>query len=182
MHAALARLIAVALVAFVAMSSARADDLATRNAKRYYEQGEKLFALGKFDEALEAYQNAFDAKPLPDFLYNIGQCYRNLGDLEQAIFSFKKYLNLSPNAPDRDKVEKLIADLEARQERGEGKKLVGPEPPPLQPAAQAHTPIYKQWWFWAGVAAVGVASSVGIYEATKSSPPATDLGNISFTR
>ena len=60
---------------------------------------EKLFALGKFDDALDEYQKAFDAKPMPDFLFNIGQCYRNLGDYQQAIFSFKKYLKLEPDAP-----------------------------------------------------------------------------------
>ena len=64
--------------------------------------GEKLFALGKFDEALDEYQKAYDAKPLPDFLFNIGQCHRNLGDYEAAIFSFKKFLKLDPEAPNRD--------------------------------------------------------------------------------
>ncbi len=169
---------------------ARADDAATRSAKKHYARGEKLFALGKFDKALDEYQQAFDAKPLPDFLYNIGQCYRNLGDLEQAIFSFKKYLQLAPDASDRDKVQKLIDDLEAKRERTEGTKLVPPpeQPPPQQqaptpkppPAPPPRVAIYKTWWFWTGVAVVSVAGSVGIYEATKSSPPGTDLGNINF--
>lgn len=176
-------------VAFV-VAPARADDAATRSAKKHYARGEKLFALGKFDKALDEYQQAFDAKPLPDFLYNIGQCYRNLGDLEQAIFSFKKYLQLAPDASDHDKVQKLIDDLEAKRERTESTKLVPPpeQPPPQQappqqppsPPPPPHTAIYKTWWFWTGVAVVSVAGGFGIYEATKSSPPGTDLGNINF--
>src|SRR5580765_3001478 len=102
----LLRLLVIACFCFVAAPSrsVHAEDVQTRAAKRHFERGEKLFALGKFDEALEEYQKAFDAKPLPDFLYNIGQCYRNLSDYDQAIFSFKKYLNLQPNAADKDKV------------------------------------------------------------------------------
>ena len=163
---------------------AHADDPATRAAKRHFDRGEKLFALGKFDEALDEYQKAFDAKPLPGFLFNIGQCYRNLGDLEQAIFSFKKYLKLEPDAPDKDEVEKLIDDLEEKQERGEGQRLVGKKeepPPPPPPAAAPSTPFYKEWWFWTGVVVVGAGAGVGTYEATKGGAPDTSLGrNIVF--
>ncbi|HRC55231.1 MAG TPA: tetratricopeptide repeat protein, partial [Kofleriaceae bacterium] len=71
---------------------ANANDPETRTARRHFDKADKLFALGRFDEALEQYEKAFDAKPIPDFLFNIGQCYRNLGDYEAAIFSFRKFL------------------------------------------------------------------------------------------
>ncbi|MBV8760248.1 MAG: tetratricopeptide repeat protein [Deltaproteobacteria bacterium] len=164
---------------------ALADDPATRASKRHFDRGEKLFALGKFDEALDEYQKAFDAKPIPDFLFNIGQCYRNLGDYQQAIFSFKKYLKLEPDASDKEKVEKLIDELEEKQERGEGQRLVGKtekEPPPPPPPAAESTPFYKKWWFWTGVAVVGAGTGVGVYEATKGGAPGTTLGNITFTK
>jgi tetratricopeptide (TPR) repeat protein len=174
------RLLVLANLCFVVLAPvpARADDVTTRAAKRYFARGEKLFALGKFDEALDEYQKAFDAKPLPDFLYNIGQCYRNLGDYDQAIFSFKKYLNLEPDAPDKTKVEKLIEELEEKKERGEGQKLIRQQRQ-QQPVVE-HKPFYSTWWFWTGVVVVGAAGGVGIYEGTKSSPPGTDLGNIVF--
>ncbi len=173
----------LALLFVVTPRVAHADDPATRAAKRHFDRGEKLFALGKFDDALDEYQKAFDAKPIPDFLFNIGQCYRNLGDYQQAIFSFKKYLKLEPDAPDKDKVEKLIDDLEEKQERGEGQRLVGKkEPPPPPPPAPASTPIYKKWWFWTGIAVVGAGTGVGVYEATKGGAPGTSLGNITFTK
>ncbi len=165
----------------VSATAVRADDLDTRTAKRHFERGEQLFALGRFDAALDEYQKAFDAKPIPDFLFNIGQCYRNLGDYTQAIFSFKKYLKLEPDAPDREKVEKLIEELDDKQQRDRGQKLIQPTPPMQSPShADAHTPIYKQWWFWAGIAVASVAGGVGIYEGTKGGPPNTDLGNIVF--
>ena len=169
-------LLLVVCFAVAAPSVARADDPATRAARRHYERGEKLFALGKFDEALEEYQEAFDAKPLPGFLYNIGQCYRNLGDLDQAIFSFKKYLRLEPEAENKDAVERLITDLEEQKERGEGEKFF------RKKKQGADKPIYSKWWFWTGIGAVVVGGSIGVYAATREtpSPPMTDLGNIVF--
>lgn len=157
--------------------TASADDPATRAARRHFERGEKLFALGRFDEALEQYQNAFDAKPLPGFLYNIGQCYRNLGDYEQAIFSFKKYLKLEPEAENRDAVTQLIEDLEDQKARGDAQRLT------RKPRRRAASPpVYKTWWFWTGLGVVAVASGAGIYAASSGGggPPTTDLGNLVF--
>jgi tetratricopeptide (TPR) repeat protein len=186
-------LVFLCFTAFAAPRAAHAEDPAMRSAKRHYDRGEKLFALGKFDEALDEYQKAFDAKPLPGFLFNIGQCYRNLGDYDQAIFSFKKYLKLDPSAPNKDKVDKLIEELEDKKERGEGQKLIqkpdkdkdkdkvkGPEDgeEPVRPPP--HKSITSKWWFWTGLGIVAVGAGVGTYELTKSGAPSTDLGNITF--
>lgn len=175
-------LLFLGLVLGAAPRPARADDAAMRAARRHFERGEKLFALGKFDRALEEYQEAFDAKPIPDFLFNIGQCYRNLGDYDQAVFSFKKYLKLEPDAPNKAAVDKLIAELEEKQERGEGERFVRHEQvtPTEEPHHTAASPFYKRWWFWTGVGVVAAAGGVGIYEGTKGGPPGTDLGNIVF--
>src|SRR5688572_8188229 len=99
--------------------AARADDAATRAARHHFQKGEKLFALGRFDEALDQYEQAFEARPLPAFLFNIGQCHRNLGNFEQAIFSFRKYLRQLPDADNREAVEALIDELAARQREAE---------------------------------------------------------------
>lgn len=176
MLARLFLLMMVCLAIAVPSRTAFADDPATRAARRHFERGEKLFTLGKYDEALEEYQTAYDAKPLPAFLYNIGQCYRNLGDLDQAIFSFKRYLKLDPEAENRESVERLIEDLEDQKARGEGEKFIRKKP------GQENKPVYKKWWFWTGVGAVVVGGSIGIYAATSggNGPPMSDLGNIVF--
>lgn len=170
-------LLVLVCLAVIAPAVARADDPATRAARRHYERGEKLFALGKFDEALDEYQEAFDAKPLPGFLYNIGQCYRNLGDYDQAIFSFNKYLKLQPDADNKDAVQQLITELEDKKARGDGAKFVRKKPQPVE----EDKPITSKWWFWTGIGVVAVAGGVGVYEATRTNgPPTTDLGNIVF--
>ncbi len=168
-------LLVVCLGVAVPARVVHADDPATRAARRHFERGEKLFALGKFDDALEEYQTAFDAKPLPGFLYNIGQCYRNLGDYDQAIFSFKKYLKLEPEASNKESVERLIEELEEKKAQGDSQKFV------KKPKKGEDRPVYKKWWFWTGLGLAAAGGTAAIY-ATRSgsSPPPTDLGNIVF--
>lgn len=183
MRLPLPRLLLIVLVTLFASNIAWAEDGETRAAKRYFARGEKLFALGKFDEALDEYQKAYDAKPIPDFLFNIGQCHRNLGDYEAAIFSYKKFLKLDPEAPNRDQVEQLIADLEEKQEREGSRKFGFERKKKKQPDEETSSPVYTKWWFWTGVVVVGVAGGVGAYAATRpDGPPETTLGNIVFTK
>jgi tetratricopeptide (TPR) repeat protein len=167
------------LLAFVRV--AHADDPGERAAKRHYERGQKLFNVQKFDEALEQFQQAYDAKPIPDFLFNIGQCHRNLGDYEAAIFSFKKFLKLDPEASNREQVEQLIEDLEQKQSEGQSKRLgLIKKSDPDGGSTPEGKPVYKKWWFWTGVAVVSVGAVGGYALATRGGAPDTDFGNIVF--
>jgi tetratricopeptide (TPR) repeat protein len=173
-----ARLLLVLLVTLFAARVAYAEDPSTKSAKRHFDRGQKLFNLGKFDEALDEYQQAYEAKEIPAILFNIGQCYRNLGDFDAAVFSFKKYLKLEPDADNREQVEEYIEELETEQEKGNSKKfkLDKKKEEPVETAS----PVYKKWWFWTGIAVVGVVGGVGIYSATRpdpNGPPMTSLGH-----
>lgn len=183
-------LIAICFALFAFVRAAHAEDPSERAARRHYERGQKLFNLQKFDEALEQYQKAFDAKPIPSFLFNIGQCHRNLGDYDAAIFSFKRYLKLEPEAENREQVEELIDDLEQKKAEADterlklGKRKKEKEEEEPAPVESEGSPVYKKWWFWTGVAVVGAAGGIGIYYATKSGggAPGTDLGNIDYPK
>ena len=175
--------LALGLASVAPVPVAHAEDAAMRSAKRHYERGQKLFALQKFEEALDQFQKAFDAKPIPDFLFNIGQCHRNLGDYDAAIFSFKRYLKLDPEASNREQVEELISELEEKQAKKDAKRLrLRNDPEPESPPPSAGSPFYKKWWFWTGVVVVGAAGGVGYYAATSGGgAPDTTLGrNIVF--
>ncbi|MEO8705450.1 MAG: tetratricopeptide repeat protein [Kofleriaceae bacterium] len=177
----LALAICLSMLAFVRV--AHADDPGERASRRFYERGQKLFNQQKFDEALEQFQKAYDAKPIPDFLFNIGQCHRNLGDYESAIFSFKRFLKLDPDAANRELVERLIEDLQQKIDEGNTARLgLGKKKKPVPDAVETgDTPVYKKWWFWTAVAVVAVGAGVGIYVATSGDgTPDTTFGNIVF--
>lgn len=170
------------------------DPAAAKRARGHFQKGEKLFALGKFEEALAEYEAAFNAQSLPEFLFNIGQCHRNLKDYEAAIFSFKKYLRLKPDAANRRAVEKLIEQLEAKIEEekavrppapeDEGRvPLVPPEEESRPPPPKESRPFYSKWWFWTGVVVVGAGAGAAVLLwPAGGDVPGSDLGNIDFPR
>jgi tetratricopeptide (TPR) repeat protein len=172
----------------------RTNDTARAEARAHHARAEKLYALGRFDEALVAYQAAYEAEALPGFLLNIAQCYRNLDRLDEAIFTFRKYLQLRPSARDREDVEGLIATLEnekakraeaaaAEEARREAEVKARADralqPPPTTTRA---TPVYKRWWFiTSGVVLTGAAVGFAI-AASSDGLPDSDLGPIDFTK
>ncbi|MCE9576013.1 MAG: tetratricopeptide repeat protein, partial [Deltaproteobacteria bacterium] len=86
---------------------------ARSEAKRHFDRAESLYALGRFAEALTEYERAFELTPLPGIMENIAQAHRNLDHLDQAAFSYRKYLQLAPRAHDRAEVLAMIDELEA---------------------------------------------------------------------
>jgi tetratricopeptide (TPR) repeat protein len=95
-------------------------------ARTHFDAAEKSFNVGRFEDALAEYQLAYDALPLPAFVFNIAQCHRNLGNSEQAIFFYQRYLSLEPEATNRGVVEDLIVEQQHRLDQ----QHVTAKPPP----------------------------------------------------
>ena len=77
-------------------------------AKRLFRQATIRFNLGEYAVALELYRKAYTLKPLPGFLFNIGQCHYNLRNYREALSRYQRYLLLEPNAANRADVEAQI--------------------------------------------------------------------------
>ena len=105
---------------------------ALKKAQSAFDQAQADYLGGKFDEAAAGFQTAFDSRPFPQFLYNVGAAYhmkgKKLSDpvaYEKAVDAYKKYLAKDPQAADKAKVEKAIGVLEAEIAR-----LKAAPPPP----------------------------------------------------
>jgi hypothetical protein len=108
-----ATVVAVAWLAVGGAGQARAtDDPVAVEAKRHYEEGTKAFNLGEYPRAIAEFKAAYNAKPDPLLLYNIGQSFRLGGDAAQALFFYKSFLRNMANAPNRKEVEGRIRTLE----------------------------------------------------------------------
>jgi tetratricopeptide (TPR) repeat protein len=117
--------------------------------KQLVNEGNALYQVGRFREALERYERAHVARPTPSTLYNIGQCHRELGQYDRALRSFAGYLVLAPAAPNRADVEALMAELEGLLKSSPSAKPAVPSSPsslsspssPPAPSAGAPSPV-----------------------------------------
>jgi tetratricopeptide (TPR) repeat protein len=106
------------------------------------------FEAGAFEKALQEAEDAYRLDPLPQILFNIGQCQRALKHWKEAVFFYGSYLTKVPEAPNRSQVEDLVTEAEYRLEHPEvaPAKPLGliPSTPataePVQPNATARVP------------------------------------------
>ena len=198
-------LLAAALVLLSAAARAEGQQITPaqkQEMKLHYERATRAYDVGKYQEAIEEYQKAYEIGGDPPMLYNIAQAYRLSS--EKALTYYKKFLAIHPNAPNRAEVEKQIALL--TQKLSEDKPAVIPAPvPPLEikrpkfmekPAVVEPTPapaqlvaappekkrdsVARRGWFWVGMttmaAAVAVGVGVGVTYGTKPSSPDPTFG------
>jgi tetratricopeptide (TPR) repeat protein len=182
-------------------SLAQAD--ARSQARQQFRLGSQHYHLGEYQQALEAFKEAYRKVEDPIFLYNIAQCQRQLDQKRDALRSYRAYLNTSADPPNREQVQQLIrqldADITAEEQKAEQAAAaaaasrpavtttttdVTPAPAlavsaaPLPPARKA-TPAYKKWWVWtiAGVGAAGLATGLAVGLSGGHAPSAsTSLG------
>jgi tetratricopeptide (TPR) repeat protein len=173
-------------------------------AKRLFEEGTSAYNLAEYDKAVEKYKAAYRIVPNPYFIYNIAQAYRLAKDFDKSLQFYDSFLTQLPNTPNRAEVEGFMNDLKqqiaardkAAQTNPKGpvnpgepitkipspdKVTVGADsgtPTPQTPTDQSpHRPIYKKWWFWAGIGAVAVGATVLAVSASGgSSDPSTHFG------
>src|SRR5690242_14937677 len=65
-------------------------------AKSYFDTGQLEYNNGNYTQALDQYKIAYDIVKKPTILFNIGQCYRKLGNNKDASDSYKQFLKDDP--------------------------------------------------------------------------------------
>jgi tetratricopeptide (TPR) repeat protein len=176
-------------------------------ARELVREGNSAYRIGRFEDALAAYERAYKLFPDPRLLYNLAQCHTQLRHYDRAIFLYQSFLDQSPQVPDRPRIEQTIAELKARADAERMKAAPAPVPvPPANktpllpqaapapltvaavPAAPTPTtdetprPWYKRWYVWTAVGllvAGGVAAGVvlGTRGGGNLQPPGSALGN-----
>jgi tetratricopeptide (TPR) repeat protein len=111
-----------------AAAPVHAQTVDRQRARVLFQQGEEHFRRQEHQAAHDAYEAAYAAAPLPEFLFNMGQCQRELGNAERALELYRRFLATEPAAERRAIVEGLIQELEARG------PTVAPAPAPVVPS------------------------------------------------
>jgi hypothetical protein len=130
-----------------------ADDSAAAQARLHYQKAASLYELGRYQEAIPEYEAAFQLKNDPAFLYNLAQCHRLAGNLEQALHFYRRYLvkdaketkpALRADAENRiAQLEKLIAQKNAVKTTPPNEQTSpgSTEPPPPGTATPPPPPV-----------------------------------------
>lgn len=104
----------LALSALIAASPAAAATPAdAEQAQVIYAEGVQAFKAGDFEAALGRFEAAHALDPSPVLLYNMARANEELGRPAAAIARYEAYLEASPQAPDRDDVERRIRIMRA---------------------------------------------------------------------
>lgn len=100
----------------------------------HYMLGRRHYLAGRYREALVELKTALELdRNAPDLLYNVARVYENLGELDEAIAYYQRYLAQIPleQVEERDRTEKTIRRLQgAKHETVAREKPVLGGPPP----------------------------------------------------
>jgi len=119
---------------------------ALKKAQASFDQAQADYLAGKYDDAAREFQDAYVARPFPQFLYNVGAAYHMKGkkasDVEaygKAVTAYKDYLTKDPEATDKAKVEKAIGVLEAEIARLKAGGTAGSATPEAAPSQEVQS-------------------------------------------
>src|ERR1700744_3482515 len=82
-----------------------------QRSKAHFKLGLGHLELHEYDAAIKEFETGYEYKPLPLFLYNIGQVAALAGHRLMAVEYYEKYLDANPRAVERVEVAQRIRDL-----------------------------------------------------------------------
>lgn len=131
-------LLLVAILSFApAVARAQGD---TDLAKGYYKLGVELYNRADYEEALAQFNKAYKHSRKATLFHNIARCHESLGQHEQAVLHYERYLKEGKPA-DAEMIKARIANLKRLIEKKKAAQpKPGPKPPVVKPTSQ---PVVK---------------------------------------
>jgi len=130
----------VAVPARALAQTASSDDLA----RRHFDSGAAYLQESDYENALKAFQKAFELSKRPAILINIATVEERRGNLEGAITALKTYLELEPTGEHAETTKLRLQNLEKRVSEQALPPPVAPVPAPARaPVAPAPEPAPK---------------------------------------
>jgi tetratricopeptide (TPR) repeat protein len=134
--------------------------------------GNKLYRVREFEKAVEEYKAGALVEDVPVFHYNLGQCFRQLGRYEDAIWHYERFIERGqPTGPMRGAVDAFLTQMRSELEKKAMSQRPidpAPEPKPVPDPPKTTTiripgePWHKDRLGWglgaAGVVSIGVSS------------------------
>ncbi len=100
------------LILLVALSLAQ-DPGGDARARELYDNGEILYAEGRYEDAIVAFEEAYRLSGRPLLLFNMANAQERLGRWREALDTLSRY-RVYAGADERDTLDRRIANLERR--------------------------------------------------------------------
>lgn len=172
-------LLALLLALLLAPTPALAGPDEQAKAGELFESAETEYQAGRFQQAIDLLLEAQRIAPDPVLDYNLARAYEGLGNLAQALASYRAYLVADPDTRDRGAVEARIKTLDALQAERAAKSALPQDAAPKQPpASPAPSSPSAAPWVIAGVGALGLGAAgalggLSLSRSTEAEDPAT---------
>jgi tetratricopeptide (TPR) repeat protein len=116
-----------------APAAASVADTAHRDeAKAEFNQGNVAYNLGKFTEAIAHFEKAYSLARVPEILFNLGQCYRQLWEADKkselgrrALHYYQALVREAPQSRVRGDADQFITELEPAVAQAEARERQG---------------------------------------------------------
>jgi len=133
-----------------------------------FEAGSVAFRAGRFDAALDYFEQAYELSHRPELLFNIGQAHDRLRHDVEALDAFRRYRAALPNADGAEGLDARIAVLEAALAADETAAETVDHDENVREVADVGSEhgsggdVTSEWWFWTLIGVVLVGAGVGI--------------------
>ncbi|HUT78910.1 MAG TPA: PEGA domain-containing protein, partial [Polyangia bacterium] len=87
---------------------------ASANARQHFLAGQNYYTQGRYEKAIEEFEEAYRLDPRPLLLFNISQAWEKMGDLPKSLDFLKRFLEAEPDNEDRTTLLSKVANLESR--------------------------------------------------------------------
>jgi hypothetical protein len=107
-----------------------------QRARELYLRGDRLYAEGRYEDAVAAFRESYELSRQPALQFNLANAYERLGRYEEAMAALRAY---APHAPeyDRDTIARRIRALEVRVEQ----PSTSAEPDPGEPSVTPRSSV-----------------------------------------
>jgi tetratricopeptide (TPR) repeat protein len=157
-----------------AAPSAGTPSDAEAEAQKHFAKARDLYRQGAYREAIVELEAAVKLDPTgKELVYNLGVLHEKLGDIDEALASFRKYATMDLTQEEREKNEAAIRRLEGAKKEIEDKKKAEqpPPPPPPPPPTPTNGRIDAATISLAGVSVVGLAFGIVFAVRAESQKP-----------
>lgn len=153
----------------VALAQSAPTEAQLAQAKDLFMSGRTLYEEGRYEEAIQDWQESHRLSGEPVLLYNIANAYERLGDYDNAIRTLEQY-KLAADPGERAAIERRVESLTIRRDQLAAQQAP-PEtttPPPSDPGTNVGTvepsrpPIAPIALMGVGVAGLGAGAAFGL--------------------